>query len=193
VSRFLNQLASHRRNIVESKGAPPLTWLLIFREDFRRMRGDETVSGLRDFLKYGDPSLRHVGIWLLSQCADRFRLRGISEYSDDPSPQVRKHVAKALRRLEAWYLLDEIARANRDNRTIQWFAYAPINDRPFVERLANFVSTVDHSHAGEVFTNSRMPFWALERSWERTPPKSVLFIRRMLRRIRRWVRAGASR
>jgi hypothetical protein len=43
-----------------------------------------------------------------------------------------------------------------------------------------------------VSTSSRMPYWALERSWERSPPKSIVFIRRMLRRIRHWVRWGVS-
>jgi hypothetical protein len=192
-SRFLDELANYRRSLVESRASAPndRTWLLAFRGDFRRMRGDETVTALQDFLRYGDPSLRHVAIWLLSQAADRFRLRGIVDYSDDPSPQVRKHVAKVLRRLEAWYLLDDMARANSQDARIQWFASTPIH-RPFGERLESFARTVDDSHTGEVFTPSRMPFWALERSWNRTPPKSVALIRRMLRRIRHWVHWGVS-
>jgi hypothetical protein len=64
--------------------------------------------------------------------------------------------------------------------------------RSFTERLDNFTRNVDDSHADEVFTPSRMPFWALERSWEYTAPKSVVLIRRMLRRIRHWVRWGVS-
>jgi hypothetical protein len=190
--RFLHELSSYRRRIQELYGVAPITWLLAFRNDFRRIQGDETVAVLRDFLRYGDPDLRHIAVWLLSQCADRFRLRGITDYRDDPSPQVRKHVAKALRRLEAWYLLDEMARLDRDNKTIQWFARAPNNYRPFDERLASFVRTLDDSYADEAIAPSRMPFWAFERSWERTPPKTVLYIRRMLRRIRHWVRWGVN-
>ena len=53
----------------------------------------------------------------------------------DPSPQIRKHVAKALRRLEAWSLLDEMAAAYPDDDKIQWFANAPTTHRPFAERL----------------------------------------------------------
>jgi hypothetical protein len=191
-SRFLQELARYRECIVKSQVAPSIrrNWLLAFREDFRRMRGDETVTALRDFLRYGDPTLRHIAIWLLSQTADRFRLRGISAFCDDPSPQVRKHVAKALRRLEAWKLLEDIARANRDSRPIQWFAHAPLIHRPFRERLEHFVTTVDDSHVNEVVTPSRMPFWALDRAWEHSPPKSQFMIRRILRRIRHWVRWG---
>ena len=50
----------------------------------------------------------------------------------------------------------------------------------FAERLDKFTRNVDDSHAGEVVTPSRMPFWALERSWDYTAPKSVVLIRRML-------------
>jgi hypothetical protein len=76
--------------------------------------------------------------------------------------------------------------------TIQYFANSPVTHRPFAERLSNYVASVDDSHAGEVATPSRMPFWALENSWDYTPPKSVQLIRRMLRRIRHWVRWGVS-
>ena len=154
------------------------------------MRGDETVVAIRHFVYAGDPTLRHIFIWLLSQAADRFRLRGISDFCYDPSPQVRKHVAKALRRLEAWWLLQEMARAFPDDATVQWFAHAPLSHRPFPDRLRNFVRNVDDSHADEVVTPSRMPFWRLEREWEGRGPKSVWYIRVMLWRIRRWVRGG---
>jgi hypothetical protein len=64
--------------------------------------------------------------------------------------------------------------------------------RPFAERLDRYTHNVDDSHADEVVTPSRMPYWALERSWEYTAPKSIVLIRRMLRRIRHWVRWGVS-
>jgi hypothetical protein len=105
---------------------------------------------------------------------------------------VRKHVAKALRRVEAWSRLDEMANAYPDDAAIQWFAKAPLTHRPFRERLSRYVQSVDDSHAGEVSTPSRMPYWARESSWDYTPPKSIRFIRRMLRRIRHWVRWGVG-
>jgi hypothetical protein len=110
----------------------------------------------------------------------------------DPSPQLRKHVAKALRRLEAWVWLDEMARANSDNPKIQNYSRSRITHRPFRERLSNYVQSVDDSHAGDVVTPSRMPYWAMEKSWEYTPPKSRDLIRRLLRRIRHWVRWGVT-
>jgi hypothetical protein len=133
-----------------------------------------------------------IAIWLWGKCADRFRLYGLSGFCYYRSPMVRKHVAKALRRLEAWSLLDDMAAAFPDDEKIRWFASAPISHGPFAERLANFKRNVDDSHAGEVVTPSRMPFWAAERAWDLTPPKGVHLIRRMLRRIRHWVRWGVS-
>jgi hypothetical protein len=133
-----------------------------------------------------------LGVWLWAQCADRFRLYGLSAFCNDRSPLVRKHVAKALRRLEAWALLEEMAAACPDDARIQWFAHAPISYRSFPERLKRFARNVDDTHASEVSTPSRMPYWALERSWDYTAPKSVDLIRRILRRIRHWVRWGVS-
>jgi hypothetical protein len=192
--RFLTELSIYFTRVVKASDDPRLrrTWLLPFRDDFRRMLSHETSAAARGYAAWGDARLRHVFIWLLSHSADRFRLRGISNYCNDLSPQVRKHVAKALRRLEAWSLLDEMARSYPEDPRIQWFASARVTRRPFSERLSSFVRSVDDSHADEVVTPSRMPFWAAERSWDYTPPKSVLLIRRMLRRIRHWVRWGVG-
>ena len=131
-------------------------------------------------------------VWLLGQCAELHRLYGLPSFRFDPSPQIRKHVAKALRRAEAWALLDDMARALPNDDKVQWFASASTTHRSFTERMDKFARNVDDSHAGEVYTPSRMPFWALERSWDYTAPKSVVLIRRMLRRIRHWVRWGVS-
>jgi hypothetical protein len=37
-----------------------------------------------------------------------------------------------------------------------------------------------------------MQYWAMEERWHYTPPKSRDLIRRMLRRIRHWVRWGIT-
>jgi hypothetical protein len=79
-----------------------------------------------------------------------------------------------------------------DDARLQWLATASTVRRPFPDRLRNFKSMVDDSHAGEVATPSRMPYWAREVAWEYSPPKSVHVIRRMLRRIRHWVRWGVE-
>jgi hypothetical protein len=134
-----------------------------------------------------------VCAWLMGEFSDRKYLYELTVFRHDPSLQIRRHVAKALRRLEAWSYLRDMAAANRSDVRIQWFATAPTIHAPFAQRLENYKRCVDGSQAGEVATPSRMPFWTGVRSWERTPPKSVAYIRRMLRRIRFWVRWGVSR
>ncbi len=191
--RFLRELGEYRSRLDSFyEGEVPPTWLLRFRKDFRLLGEQRGGLVFQRFISLGDPALRHVYIWLLSKSASRFFFLGLDEYCDDPNPIVRKHVAKALRRLEAWPLLTRMAEAHPEDERLRWFATAPTTKRPFSERLQNFRTAVDASHAAEVVTPSQMPFWASESFWSYTPPKSVDVIRRMLRRIRHWVRWGVG-
>jgi hypothetical protein len=190
--RFFQELKGYRASLqTRSERSLPVDWLIPFRTEFRRLANDENMREVA-LLAEGDATMRHVLVWLLSRSGYRFRVGAIAKFCNDPSPQVRKHVAKALRRLEAWWLLDEMVALYPDDSHVRWFAQAPVTHRPFAERLKSFARNVDESHADEVFTPSRMPFWALNRSWERTPPKSREFIRRILWRIRHWVRWGVG-
>jgi hypothetical protein len=131
-----------------------------------------------------------ICLWLMARCTHRFHLFELKQFCSDPSPEVRKHVAKALRKLEAWTLLDEMSAAYPGNEAINWFAKAPTTHRSYHERLARFVESVDQSHAAEAAGPSRMPYWSLYNPWQGKPPKSVLLIREILWRIRRWVRGA---
>jgi hypothetical protein len=166
-------------------------WLLPFRNELRWAIRKGHLPTIKYYARVGPIEMGPVAVWLWGRCADRFRLYGLQHLRHDPSPQLRKHVAKALRRVEAWAWLDEMARSNPGDAKIQYFARSRTSQRPFRERLSNYVQSVDDSHADEVTTPSRMQFWASEKTWEYTPPKSRELIRRMLRRIRHWVRWGA--
>lgn len=168
------------------------TWLLKYRAELKWAIQFALVEPIKLYLSDCPPQMIPLGVWLWGKCADRFRLYGLSAFCNDPSPKVRKHLAKALRRVEAWALLNEMAANYPEEAKIQCFATKPTTHGSFAERLKNFTSRVDDSRAGEVATPSRMPFWAQESFWTYTPPKSVLTIRRMLRRIRHWVRWGVS-
>src|SRR3954469_24466337 len=168
------------------------TWLLKYRVNFRWVIQFGLLEPIKLYVADCPREMLPVAVWLWGRCANRFRLYGLSAFVNDPSPVVRKHLAKALRRLEAWTLLNEMAAAHPDDEKVQWFATARTSHRVFADRLQNFMTAVDSSRAEEVTLKSRMPFWSKDQSWERTPPTSVLFIRRMLVRIRRWVRLGVS-
>lgn len=198
---LLNRIDSERARIAsEAIGDERnLYWLLPYRAELRQIHiasnplcHSGQADAIRYYMAYCPPEMIPICVWLIGKSADRFRLYGISEFCRDPSPQVRKHVAKALRRLEAWSLLEEMATLYPEDAKVQWFATARVTHRPFTERLSNYVQSVDDSHADEVATPSRMSFWALNTTWDYTPPKSVQLIRRMLRRIRHWVRWGVS-
>jgi hypothetical protein len=175
------------------------TWLLPFRHELRHIlagfdfRFDGVVEVVRYYLLTCPRPMIAICIWLEGEFSDRTRLFDLKTFHKDPSPQIRRHVAKGLRRLEAWPLLRVMAAANPDDARIQWFANAPTAHAPFAERLRKYKQSVDDSHADEVATPSQMPLWMGVSTWERTPPKSVAYIRRMLRRIRFWVRWGVSR
>jgi hypothetical protein len=168
------------------------TWLLKYRSELRWAAQSALVDPIRVYSSSCPPEMIPLGVWMWGKCVDRFRLYGLAVYCHHSSPQVRRHVAKILRRVEAWALLNEMAAAYPDDAKIQWYAGAPTTGRSFAKRLKRFTSGVDKSHADEVATPSRMPFWAIESFWTYTPPKSVAVIRRMLRRIQHWVRWGTT-
>jgi hypothetical protein len=197
--QILKKIESAQRE-AEKKAAEEAAnvyWLLPYRKDlrtiyagFHALCNDNQVDTLRRYMAFCPSGMTPVCVWLLGKCADRFRLYGLAGLWDDPSPQVRRQVAKALRRVEAWSQLTKMARVFPNDDQIVWFATAPTKHRTYAQRLTNFVRSVDDSHAGEVETPSRMPYWTRDKNWKYTPPKSRDFIRRMLRRIRHWVRWG---
>jgi hypothetical protein len=175
------------------------SWLSPYRQDLRGIYADfnpncnEGETGIIRWYMTSCPlEMLPICIWLLGKCSNRFRLYGIGSYRHHVWSRVRVQVAKALRRSEAWKLLKDMAATYPYDARIEWYASAPNTPRPFGERLSQFAKTIDDSHAGEVVTPSRMPYWAMEKSWDYSPPKSIAAIRRMLRRIRHWVRWGVS-
>jgi hypothetical protein len=167
-------------------------WLLKYRTEIRNAISSGSIDTIRLYLCRCPSEMVPVCVWLWGKCVDRFRLYGLSRFCHSSSQQVRRHVAKTLRRVEAWALLDEMAVAYPDDTRIRWYATAPTTHRPFTKRLKKFTANVDDSHADEVHTPSQMPYWTSEETWERTPPKSLDLIRRILRRIQHWVHWGVS-
>lgn len=179
-----------------------LYWLLPYRRSLRRLISDFDVlcnegepEVVRYYLLTCPPPMIPICVWLISHFADRTRYYEINRFCYSESPQTRRHVAKALRKLEAWTILKGMAGDFPDDRRIQWYANAPATGpahRAFKDRLNRYTSRVDASNAAEVTTPSQMPYWASDAHWSYTPPKSIAFIRRMLRRIRHWVRWGVT-
>ena len=180
--RFLGQLSDLHNQ------SPPKNRLLYYRSDFRRLLADQPVEVFREYLFDVDPLTRSVAVWLLSHCATRCALFGIDRRCDDRSPVVRKHVAKALYRLEARQLLRDMAEAFPRDRAVQWYAVAKPNDVDFRDRLQRFAQHADHSQMAAATRAEPMALWSRFENWLRSPPKSRGYMRRVLKRVRRAVR-----
>jgi hypothetical protein len=168
-------------------GRLPHTWLLPRRRLFRAMNHVSAAPALRYYLLSCSRELKPLVVWLLGRSTHPAQLFGLPVFAQDDSPMVRRHAARALRRLEGWPSLAEAARRFPDDERLQWYAHASIIKRPYEERLRNFAKYVDSSKAEEAAGPSRMPLWFADLDWLRRPPKSVEYIRRVLRRIRRLV------
>jgi hypothetical protein len=196
-AKLLRQVEAARVNRDSSGDWPSLNydWLLSYRNEIRKViDGRESESILR-YLAKCPRAMVPFGVWLLAKCSDRFRTNHLADFCRHPSPAVRKHVAHALWRLEAWHRLASMAKEWPEDEAVQRFAakaVASIESRPFDERFNRYARHVNQSHAPDAAAASRMPYWALNPSWSRTPPKSVEFIRRMLQRIHRWVHGMAE-
>ena len=114
-----------------------------------------------------------VCAWVFSRLSNRSNVFELKSLQRRMVPSTRRHLAKALRRLQAWPLLIELAAENPSDARIQWFAHAGLSQLSFAKRLERFAANVDDSQAGEVRTPSQMPFWAADRRWYRSPPKSA--------------------
>lgn len=187
--QYLRQLQEYRQQLAADRDdrRVPHGWLLPAREDLRRLLADHAAPTVHRLLLTGDADLCPFCIALLSRVANRFQLCGIQHFRHDPSPAVRKHVAKALRRLEAWQWLDEMARAHPDDRFTQWCAGAPRVAARFSIRLQRFIEHQQALEPGARRPGSRMPFWRRDAQWHGKPPKAASHIRRLLLRIRRLV------
>lgn len=192
--KLLKRIDADRRQRISTSGCSEMGigWLLPYRSSFRRAIARGRVGSIKIYVRDCPREMIPLCVWLWGECADRFRLYGLGSLGHDGSPRVRRSVAKALRRLEAWSRLNEMAAAYPEDAKVQWFATTTNRRRPFPDRLRNYKLNIDDSHAGEVVTPSSMPYWARDKAWDYTPPKSVDLIRRMLRRIRHWVRWGVT-
>jgi hypothetical protein len=169
-------------------------WPMIFRRRLRRLFAEQDfrwnhfeVATVHCYMLTCPPAMIPVCVWIISRLGVAPNLVELMSLRRSLSPQRRRHLAKALRRLKAWAALRQLAAENPNDDQIQRIATAPPSLRTFAERLKNFTSAVDKSHAEEVHTPSQMDFWAVDRGWQRSPPKSVELIRRILRHIQQLV------
>lgn len=161
------------------------TSLMTLRPLFRDALELDSPLPLALILRDGDPRLRPIVVWLLSRSTSRCHLLGISDHKDSTDRSLRKHVAKALRSLEARPQLLEMAQSWPDDPWVQRFARDRV-PRLFNKRLARF--TANRGEVSDIPATSPMPLYVSHQSWTFSPPRSRWYIRRLLLRIQRWTR-----
>lgn len=188
VERFLRALAEYRDSLRQD-GRDHHGWLLPMRQEFRLIIHRRPCLGLRDFLGVCPPNhpTFPIAVWLLGVCATRYKNFDLDRLPDGNSPRARKHLARALRRVESWPRLRELAAEYPDDELLQRLL-ADDSMRNFRRRLSRFAQNVDHSHEAEAALVSRMPLWIRDTNWKGKPPKRASWIRIVLERIREWVR-----
>jgi hypothetical protein len=174
-------------------------WPLRFRSELRKLftefdiRWNAGELEILQFYMIRCPfSMVPVCVWIFSRLSNRENIGELKSLRNRLPPSTRKHLAKALRRLQAWSLLGELAAENPHDGRIQWFAHAAPTQLSFARRLERFTASVDQSHATEVQTPSQMKYWDSGLVWQLTPPKSRELIRRILKHIHRLVRRPTS-
>lgn len=192
VMRFLTDLLV-RRDELQSSDQLTSAWLLPYRAELRGILEDKPCAGLWRYARDRSPedACLPVAIWLLGRTAWRGCTYELEEVGSDRVPAVRRHLARALSRVEAWPRLRELAATYPDDRRLQALFRVGQSER-FTENLKRFVQHVDDSHAAEAALASRMPLWMRDELGEETPPKSASWIRQMLLSIQRWVRGAAG-
>lgn len=188
--RFLIELGYHQRRLVYENRSS-FNWLLSFRHDFRAILRDRPTRGLASFLGVCPPHHPSflVGVWLLGRCATRQTSFDIDRLPADGDPRARQHYARALRRVESWPRLRQMAHDYPQDR----FVARMLDGREklyFAERLNRFSKHVDDSHAAQAARVSQRPLWIRDSDWTVTPAKSAGWIRGLLERIREWVRGA---
>jgi hypothetical protein len=189
--QWLQKVASDRFwSRVDTLSPVPLVTL---RKEFRHIITARPIGGLVACLFESDRELRKMAIWLLGRSSQGVRIPALQVLRHNPDPELRRHVAKALRRTGDWNELQSLA--NRDvSMRVRVAAQELIagDRRDYSESLGRFV---EHTR-GDIYErgpfHSRMTLWLLSPLGPGKPAKSRAWIRRLLEHIRNLVRASSS-
>jgi hypothetical protein len=186
--RFLQKL-----EVFLGRTASPCS-LLSFRGDFRAILADEPIPEMLWCVVFGKGLSRRIATWLLGRV--RYH-RGVAvlathcQYEADPA--LRRQVAKAFLRLEAWSQLRDMAALDRDPIVRRIAASASRPPAAFQGRLSRFLNEDVKASAVPAGPRRERPtFFVNATPGVGLPPKSPWFIRMILERIRRLVHGSSE-
>jgi hypothetical protein len=160
------------------------TNLLPFRRRIRQLQAADARAPLSLVVAYAsDSRLRVLAIWLRGRLGGIAGTSTLAAFCSHPHDQVRKEVARALKRMGAWSAVRNMAESDPNPRIRQLAAAQPVT--PYDERLNNFARHIPRLDSQAV---KRHLFIAPEVDIRLTcPAKSPSIIRMILERIHRLV------
>lgn len=178
--RFLQKLA---RFLQRMESSPTLPILLSLREDFRAIQSARPIPGLVWCVARGDSGARRLAIWLLGRIGIWSTTSVVATSIHDRDVRVRKEAAKALRRLEAWAILREVA-ACEDEPIVRRIAKSAPS-REFSERMTRFLDSGVENVGQPDRTGSGAKALCVNTTiGDGTPPRSRWYIGLVLEHIR---------
>lgn len=135
-----------------------------------------------------DPFLLRIVLMMLGRCGSSYAIPSVMSLVNYHNFRVQRAACRTLHRLEAWSDLRWIA-SEHENATIRAMAQ-PRPRRTWESRLGQFLQ---HTEQREVGQSEMKLNVASELALEGRQPRSGAEIRRVLLRIRRWIRLHTRR
>ena len=159
------------------------TWLLRSRGQFRAICSSASPATLVHLaLITRDDGIRRLAIWLRGRMGSSIAIDSLATLRNAKSEFVRRELVRALRRLQAWNWLRQIGQSDPSPRIRQFAQSRP--HRISVQPMAHHLRTFRRIPVEP----TRQPLYvSKEVALRLYPPKSIAFIRALLRRIHRWV------
>ena len=155
-------------------------WAIRTRPIIREIQASHQVAVLTLVVdRTPDPVLRILAIWLRGRCRGTVGTKILAKCGNHPDFHTRKEAVRALKRMSAWSVLDDIANSDPNERIRRMATCKP--SRPISQRIADFtlnlarLSTSEHEK--RLYLSSKLDIT------RRKPPKSLATIRNILKRI----------
>ena len=155
-------------------------WAIRTRPIIREIQASHQVAVLTSVVdRTPDPVLRIIAIWLRGRCRGTLGTKILAKCAKHPDFHTRKETVRALKRMSAWSILDDIANSDDNERIRRMATCQPA--RPISQRIADF--TLNLARIPSSATKRRLYVSSKLDITRRKPPKSLATIRNILRRI----------
>jgi len=164
-------------------------WLLKYRNDFREMMQDMSPAVLAVVVERSRvPAMRRLAIWLLGRHTGTLGTKAIARHMGDSDVILRREVARALRRKQAWSEMRALQADDPDSRIRKLATQATPDAHQ--RRLRVFLDDIS---SRPVHSPRAPSTWNVDLSTAPgRPPKSEWLIRRLLEHIRLLVHGKAK-